>query len=59
MPRGKKLTNQEQRKILALRAEGLGYEVISQRIGRSKRVVLNFLNVSHKIKIFLSIFMIL
>ena len=47
MPRGKKLTSQEQGKILALRAEGYGYKKISKSIGRSKRVVLNFLKVSY------------
>jgi len=46
MPRGKKLTKEEQGKILALTEEGYGEKLISRRLGRSKCVVSNFLKVS-------------
>lgn len=43
MPRGTSLTNLEKGKILAFKEENVGFREIARRIGRSHRVVQNFL----------------
>lgn len=44
MPRGKKLSDVEQGKILAFMEQGLGIRETARKIDRSHRVVQNFLN---------------